>query len=445
MDFISQIPIFGGFVATVLSFVIVIGIVVFVHEYGHYIVGRWCGIHSETFSLGFGPVIWSRMDKRGTKWQLAAFPLGGYVKFVGDRNAASEADQEAMAKMSSEERAHSFPGAKVHKRALTVLAGPVANLVLSVIVFAGLVTWQGVVTDSTIVGEVIEMPGDQSGLLTGDEILKVEGKTVSSFGEIYEVIMGMEEPGAVDVVILRDGSEMLLTIPYLFPPAIYGVEPMSAASDAGIEAGDVILSANGVDLVAFAQLREVVEASEGKSIPLKVWRAGKVLDLVITPKLIDFPTPDGGFEKRVMIGISGAFSFLPLSETPNPIKALSIGAERVFDVLKLSLSAIRHIITGDISAKNLQGPLGIAQMAEETANQGLVNFISFIAIISAGIGLLNILPIPVLDGGHLMFFLIEAIRGEPPSEKIIQIAMTIGLALVLFLMVFVTGNDIMRL
>lgn len=445
MELISEIPVFGGFLSTIIAFVGVLGVVVFVHEYGHYIVGRWSGIHADVFSMGFGPVIWSRTDKRGTKWQLALVPLGGYVKFLGDRNAASETDFEAMEEMSDHDRDASFPGAKLHRRALTVVAGPVANFILAIVIFTSMVMWQGVGTDVPTVGEMISLPEDTNHLQTGDVILAVNGEKVTDFSGIVQATIAMDPPGEMEILVLRDDTELLVIAPYLLPAAVYGVEPLSAASAAGLRAGDVILQADGVEMNAFRDLKAVVEISGDKEIPLIVWRDGEILNLPITPVMKEFPDGEGGFDKRIMIGVSGAFVFSPATETPAIWTAAYYGTRNTYEILSLSINGIKHMFLGNLSPKNLQGPIGIAQISKETANQGFMNFISLIAIISTGIGMLNLFPIPMLDGGHLMFYAIEAVRGQPPAQKTIQVATSIGLAMVLLLMVFATYNDILRL
>ena len=428
-----------------LAFIIVIGVVVFVHEFGHYIVGRWTGIHAETFSLGMGPVIWSRTDKRGTKWQLAAVPIGGYVKFVGDRSAASDTDHEALDAMSEMERSRSFPAAKVLNRALTVAAGPFANFLLASLLFAGLILWQGISTDTTRVGEILAMPNAELNLKVGDEVLEVNGQSVASFGDIIDVVLNMDAPGDMELLVLRNGEEVIVVAPYLLPPAVFGVEPLSAASLAGLEAGDVVLEADGQAVNAFSDLQTVILASGDKEILLKVWREGEVINLPITPVFREFPNGDGDFEDRVMIGVYGALSFLPASETPAPWRATYLGVQRTGNVISTTMNALKHMFIGNLSPTNLQGPVGIAQMSKETANQGLISFISMIAVISTGIGLLNLFPVPMLDGGHLVFFAYETVRGQPPSKKTIQALMSIGLAMMLLLMVFTTYNDVMRL
>ncbi|MFQ5621903.1 MAG: RIP metalloprotease RseP [Paracoccaceae bacterium] len=445
MEFIASIPVLGGFLSVALPFVVVLGIVVFIHEYGHYIVGRWCGIHAETFSLGFGPVIRSWHDSRGTKWQLAALPLGGFVKFLGDADASSRTDPEAVAAMDEADRKRSFAGATLGRRALTVLAGPVANFVLSIAVFAGLAMWQGVPTDKPTVGTIKSLPFETGDLRPGDVILRVDGKEVASFAELYAAAATMQPPGPMRLTVERDGRRMDVTAPYLLPPFVEGVEPLSPASEAGIVPGDYILRAGGRELVSFNDLRDVVVESGGERITLHIWRGGEEFDIPIAPKLREIEDGKGGFEKRVMIGVSGAFAFDPATTTPAPWTAVYLGTLRVVQVITLSLNGLAHMIAGDLSPSNLQGPLGIAKISGATASQGFGTFLSLIAVISTAIGMLNLFPIPVLDGGHLVIFGFEAVRGKPPSEMAMRIAMTVGIALVLMLMVFATYNDIMRL
>ena len=445
MEFVAQIPVFGGFLSTIIAFVGVLGVVVFVHEYGHYIVGRWTGIHSETFSLGFGPVIWSRVDKRGTKWQLAAVPLGGYVKFVGDRNAASGTAADNLEQFSAAEIARSFPAARLRSRALTVAAGPIANFLLASLIFTGLVLWQGVSTNTPTVGKLIEIPDTSYDLRVGDEILEIEGQAVVDFGDVIEITLAMDPPGDMEVLVLRDGDKQIVRSPYFLIPVVHGVEPLSAASLAGLAPGDVIVEAAGQKLDIFKDLQDIVAISRDTEIMLKVWRDGEYLDLPITPTLREYPDGDGGFSERVMIGVYGAFAFLPATETPTPWRAVYIGASQTVSVIETSLNGIKHMFLGNLSPSNLQGPIGIAQVSKETANQGIISFVSLIAIISTGIGMLNLFPIPMLDGGHLVFYVIEAVRGQPLAQKTIQAFMSIGVAMVLLLMVFATYNDLMRL
>ncbi len=445
MDTIASIPLIGGFLSTVLPFVVVLGIVVFVHEFGHYIVARWCGIRSEVFSIGFGPVLWSRRDRRGTLWQVAALPLGGYVKYVGDADGASRTDADALEKMSAEERAHSFHGATVWRRMLAVLAGPAFNFLLTIVVFTGLSLWQGVPTERPTIGGIEALPGVEQPLRAGDVLLAVNGTPVKGFEDFYAAAEAMPSPGPMHIRIERDGATLEVDAPYLMPPLVKGVGPLSPASEAGLRPGDFIEKVDGKDVASFEDLRTMVLASGGRTLPLTVWRDGAVLTLSITPKEQDTEDGKGGFERRVMIGVAGAPIYLPATVTPAPWTAVGFGVERMGSVIVQSLNGMRAMLTGAIGADNLQGPLGIAMVSGQTAAQGLPAFIVLIGMISTAIGLLNLFPIPILDGGHFMAFVIEAVRGRPPSAAVMQVAMSIGLGLILLLMVFATYNDIMRM
>lgn len=446
MELISQIPLIGGFLSTVLPFVVVLGIVVFVHEYGHYIVARWCGIHSEVFSIGFGPVLWSRRDSRNTLWQVAAIPLGGYVKFLGDADGSSRADPDAYHELSAEDRGRSFHYASVWRRMATVVAGPVFNFILTIAIFFGVITWNGVSVTEPVIGEVSSVgEGRFSTLQVGDRVLTANGTEITTFEGILQAALDMEEPGPMVFEIERDGQQMEVETPFAFPPLVGGVSPLSPASRAGLEPGDLILTADGQDLVAFEDLRQVVMASGDETIPMTVERDGEELTLSITPLEQDIENGEGGFERRVMIGVAGATLYMPAFERPNPIEALGLAVSSMANIITQSLNGLKHMIVGDLGVDNLQGPLGIAQISGETAQHGLMSFIRLIAVISTAIGMLNLFPIPVLDGGHLVAFAYEAIRGKPPGQAVMRIAMSIGLGLILLMMVFATYNDIMRM
>lgn len=444
MEFIANLPVIGGFLASALAFAAVIGIVVFIHEFGHYIVGRWCGIHAETFSLGFGKPLVGWTDKRGTRWQIAALPLGGYVRFLGDADGSSRADAAAMADMDAETRARSFHGAAVWRRMLTVAAGPVANFILSVVVFAGLVMVQGQAVSTPIIGSIGALPGVEHELLEGDRVLSVNGQPIERFEQIYEIAQDMEVPGPLALVIEREGRTLDVTTPYPLPPLVYGIEPLSPAASAGLMAGDFVSRVDGQPLAAFGQLRDLVIASGGKTLELEVIRGDATVSLEITPRLREIVTPEGEVDRRVMIGVTSDALIYPVTERPGPIAALGYGARQVVQVIDMSLTGLWHIIRGNLGADNLQGPLGIAQISGQSASQGLSNFIGLIAVISTAIGLLNLFPIPVLDGGHLVMHAYEWLAGRPPAERFLRIAMSIGLAMVLLLMMFATYNDVMR-
>lgn len=436
-----MIPSFGGFIYTLLAFVLALSIIVTVHEYGHYIVGRWSGIQAEVFSLGFGPVLISRKDKRGTVWQVAALPLGGYVRFKGDADAASGRDDGVMTTLPPEERRSTMHGAPLWARAATVAAGPAFNFILSILVFAGFFLVQGIATEVPVVGKSRDLPGAMSQLQPGDRILAVGGLATPDNATFLTVVEGLRPEATVDYRVNRDGVERVVRGPYPFPPVIAGVQPQSAAMEAGILAGDVVLSVGGTPINAFSELREIVGASGGAPLRLELWRAGEIREITLDPKRMDVPRAGGGFETRWLIGLTGGTAFEPETRGVGVFEAIRLGASQTWFIIETSLSGLWHMVTGAISSCNLRGPIGIAETSGAAASMGVASFIWFIAVLSTAVGLLNLFPIPVLDGGHLVFHAWEAITGKPPSEAALRFLMGIGLVLLLTLMVFALAND----
>jgi len=449
LNIVELIPQFGGLVYTIAAFVVALSVIVAVHEYGHYIVGRWSGIHAEVFSLGFGPVLFSRTDRRGTRWQIAALPFGGYVKFLGDADAASGKDGETLAEIyreNPEDLRHTMHGAPLWARTATVAAGPVFNFVMSIAVFTAVFMVQGVARDPLTVGEVVALPGAANELQSGDELISVAGIPAPGVGEGASwtaFTTGLPVAEALEYRVRRDGEEMTVQGPHPFPPYVYRVAPRSAAMDIDLKPGDVITAVDGAPVFAFDQLKQAVEASDGRPLLLKVWRDGALLDFTLAPRRTDEPTADGGFTTQWRIGIAGGMAFEPATETAGPIEALTGGVVQTWGIIRGSLSGLWHMITGAISTCNISGPIGIAETSGAMASQGAQSFISFIAVLSTAVGMLNLFPIPALDGGHLMFYAYEAVTGKPPSDGVVRILMAIGLALILSLMVFALGNDIL--
>ncbi|MFP3382839.1 RIP metalloprotease RseP [Tritonibacter sp. SIMBA_163] len=448
MDAVSLVSQLGGFLYTVGSFVVVLSIIVAVHEYGHYIVGRWCGIYPEVFSLGFGPVLASRVDKRGTRWQLAAFPLGGFVKFLGDADAASGKDAGAIsaAETDPELLRKTMHGAPLWARAATVAAGPIFNFILAIVIFTGVNLSRGQMQEPLAVGSIKDLPAEGYTLEPGDEILAVAGIETPDFSDgvawrAFEGSVPVEK--ILDYRVARDGNEMVARGPYLMPSIVTGVAPRSAASDAGLREGDVIVAVDDGEIFAFSQLKERVEEGEGAPLSLTVWNAGETRELILSPRRTDEPTADGGFQTNWRIGIAGGLAFEPARESVSPWLAVGQGAAQVWRMIEQSLSGLKHMITGQISTCNLSGPVAIAEMSGTLASQGAVNFIWLIAALSTGIGLLNLFPVPVLDGGHLVFFAYEAITGRPPNDRAMQVLMMIGLTMILGLMLFSVSNDLL--
>ncbi|MFI5014205.1 MAG: RIP metalloprotease RseP [Hyphomicrobiales bacterium] len=361
----------------IIPFLFVLGIVVFVHELGHFIVGRLCGVGVWTFSLGFGPELFGFNDRHGTRWRLAAVPLGGYVKFYGDQNAASmPADEAEMGKMTPEERRRSLPAQPIWARALIVAAGPIANFLLAIVVFSGTAYFYGKQT---------------------------------------------------------------------ITPRLERIEPASAAEGAGFHPGDVVLKIDGQPIRGFAELAQTVNGHPGQTMTFIVEREGKELSLVATPVLTSVKTPFG----RQSIGILGV---RPSSDPkdlhyayPSLPGALAIGVSDTFGFVERTLSYVAGMIVGRESASQLSGPLGIAQAVGVVASWGVVPLLNFMAWMSVSVGLINLFPIPLLDGGHLLFYAIEGSRGRPLSERAQEVGFRTGLAFVVALMLFVAFNDLWRM
>ncbi len=360
-----------------LPFVVVLSIVVFVHEFGHFIVGRWCGVDVKIFSIGFGREIFGFNDRHGTRWRFAWIPLGGYVKFAGDANEASRPDFEAQSVMSDAEKARTFPAKNVAQRSAVVAAGPVANFIFAILVFAS--------------------------------VLYVNGR------------------------------------PQL-TPRVEKVVAGSAADLAGIKPGDVVLSIDGNEIKGFGELQRIVSSRAGEKLTLLIERGTqtKVIDLVPDMKVIDSPL---GKQRLGIIGLQAANRPEDWRrEHFGLIEAIIGGVEESWYVVTRTGDYLGKLLSGRESADQLSGPLRIAQVSGYVASAGgLLGLVNLAAILSVSIGLINLVPVPMLDGGHLLFYGVEALRGRPLSERAQEIGFRVGLAIVLMLMVFVTWNDISHL
>lgn len=442
MDFM---PDFGNLLYTVAAFVVALSIIVTVHEYGHYIIGRLCGIKAEAFSIGFGPTLFRRTDKHGTVWKISAIPMGGYVKFLGDSNAASAGvDEATMARLNAEERRHSMHGAPLWARAATVAAGPVFNFILSVFVFAAAMMLQGQPVEPARVATIVALPDGSGGLRTGDRVLSIEGEPLDDFKSLNK-IPTPQQPH-LSYRIERDGVEMTVEGPQVAPPRAAQVVPQSAGYEAGIKAGDVITAIDGTPIWRFDEIVTSVSAGQGAPMQLEIWRptgeTGEKISLTLTPRIIDVPHADGSFESDYKIGLLAGMGFTPATERLGLGPSLVGGAKQTWSTITASVSAIKHIVVGDISSCNLRGAIGIAEGSAAAAKSGVADFIWFIALLSTAVGFINLMPIPVLDGGHLMFHLWEGMTGKPPSDGAMRLMVTIGLALVVSLMAFGLWNDL---
>lgn len=368
---------FGFLIGYLIPFLVVLTIVVFVHEMGHYLVGRWCGIRVLVFSVGFGPEIAGFNDSHGTRWKFCAIPLGGYVKFFGDENAASTPDAAGYAVMSEEDRRRSFPGASLWRRAATVAAGPIANFLLAIVIFATVFT--------------------------------VYGRNVAD-------------------------------------PVVAEVQPGSAAAAAGIQPGDVFVAIDGEPIETFDDVRRYVSSRPELEIVLTLRRDGQEIETPIVPRREEI---EDRFGNRMEVGLIGVISDATAGNfrtvEMGPIEATGQAIEETAYIVTRTFGYIGNIITGRESADQLGGPIRVAQVSGQMATLGVLALVQLAAVLSVSIGLLNLMPVPMLDGGHLAFYAIEAVRGRPLGEGAQEVAFRIGLAMVLMLMIFATWNDVSRL
>lgn len=367
----------GGVVGYLIPFLFVLTLVVFFHELGHFLIARWCGIRVLVFSIGFGPELVGFYDRYGTRWKIAAVPLGGYVKFLGDENAASATDHQAVEKLSEADKREAFINQKVGSRAAVVAAGPIANFILAIVIFAA----------------IFALFGKQSTSARVDK-----------------------------------------------------VQPESAAAKAGFQAGDLVLSIDGSKVDSFADMQRVVSESAGSTLTIEVERGGAHQTIKAVP---DLKEVKDGFGNKHRIGVLGiSRSMLPGDikvEQVNPLRAVVMGVQETWFVVDRTISYIGGIFAGREAADQLGGPIRIAQVSGQVATAGFVPLLHLAAVLSVSIGLLNLFPIPLLDGGHLLFYFVEAVRGRPLSERAQEFGFRIGLAIVVMLMIFATFNDILRL
>ena len=432
----------GGTVWTVAFFVIALSVIVFVHEYGHYIVGRWSGIHSEVFSIGFGPVLFSRTDRRGTRWQVAAIPFGGYVKFLGDADGSSVRKADVSG-LSVAERRHTMAGAPLWARAATVVAGPFFNFILTFVLLSGLALAIGVPREEPTVGAMRAFPFEGPSLQEGDVIRAVEGQPTPDWERFAAVTDGLKGKALVAYTVQRGSEEMVVNGPHPLAPVIGDVQLRSAAMDAGLQEGDVILKAGGKDVRYFDELPEIVTASKGEPVTLTVWRDGKTFEQTLTPRIRTVDDGEGGFTDRYLLGLYSGMFFEPATRSVGPGEAATNALTGMWTMTTTTFSGLWHMIQGAISSCNLSGAIGMAEVAGDAARNGAESFVGMLAILSLGIGILNLFPIPVLDGGHLVFFAYEAMTRRQPSEGALRVLMTVGLTLVLSIMIFGLSRDLM--
>jgi len=374
----DQLTAFFGFLAGyILPYVVVLSLLVFVHEMGHYLAGRWSGIRVLAFSIGFGPEIVGYTDTHGTRWKLSAIPLGGYVRFYGDADAASLADGDELAEMSLAERAQTLAGAKLWKRAVTVAAGPIANFLAAIAIFAVL--------------------------------FATHGKPVAD-------------------------------------PVVAEVKAGSAAFEAGVQPGDVLVALDGDRIETFDEVVRYISMRPEMPVVVTVRRNEGEVDLNMVPRRT-VTTDRFGNEMEVgQIGIvtnqqSGNFRIVELT----PLQAVGEGVLQTWHIVTGTFDYLSNLFAGRMNADQLGGPVRVVQASGQMATLGIVALFNLAAVLSVSLGLLNLMPVPVLDGGHLVLYALEAIRGKPVGQNAQEIAFRVGLAMILSLMVFATWNDISRL
>ena len=358
-------------------FLFVLTVVVFFHELGHFTVARWCGVKVDVFSIGFGREIFGWNDKHGTRWKLSWIPLGGYVKFAGDENAASVPDRERLSHIPLEERAGLFHFKPLSQRAAVVAAGPAANFILAILIFAGIFTFVG--------------------------------RTVAT-------------------------------------PVADEVTPNSAAALAGFVAGDRIVAIDGSPIASFEEMQRVVSTNGGEELVFEVMRGEERVTLNATPRVQEITDRFGNVHRIPMLGIVRKVDSANIEVVrSDPFTAVWLGAKETWFVTERTLSYIGGIFAGTEDADQLGGPLRIAQVSGQVATIGFAALISMTAMLSVSIGLLNLFPVPMLDGGHLLYYAVEAVRGRPLGEQAQEYGFRIGLALVMMLMIFATWNDLVHL
>ena len=412
------------------------------HEFGHFITARLNKIDVSVFSIGFGPRILSFRDKKGTEWQFAIIPLGGFVKFSDDDNLASIRTQVNTNLRSSNPA--QFNDAPLLSRFLTVIAGPLANFIFSILIFSLILLLQGVSVSDPVIGKINKFYEANYDIKENDKILEVEGKKVSSFSEIFSYVNKIDGEKS-KLTIKRGNSIREIEIPYLLQPIVEAIEPLSAASLAGLQIGDVFLTVEGKKLHNFNDLKEKIVQSEGSLLKITIFRDGLILQKAIKPILSPIENQKGDYDSIYRIGVAGGPIFYPPRETPNVLNALIFGIKATTGVIVGSFKGIRGIIRGQVDPKHLSGPIGIAHAVSDSINSGIFTLLSLVAIISTGIGFVNLLPIPILDGGHILMMSYEYFSRRKPSEGVLRFSMIFGLVLLLSLLMFTTFNDISRL
>ena len=360
----------------VVPLVVLISAIVFIHELGHYTAGRFFNLRIDAFSLGFGPEIIARVDKRGTRWRLAALPLGGYVNFHAEGAVGNAGGDASFQAMTAEERAHTLNGAKLYQRAIVVLAGPVANFILALVIYSCMAMAQG---------RDVHLP------------------------RISQVVTG------------------------------------SAADKAGFKPGDLVSAVNGSPIADFESLRQIASESAGLPLAIVVDRAGQSVAMTATPTLTLVDMGPLGKRRAAQLGLMASHNPSDLRHlTCQPVECVGWGGQQVVDVVRQTGLYIVALFAGRESVDQLSGPIGLSQVAGEIAKASPIDLFTLAAMFSVSVGFLNLLPIPLLDGGHLLFYAIEAVARRPLNKRVQEFALRVGIAVVAFLVLFTTSHDLWR-
>ncbi|MEW6021804.1 MAG: RIP metalloprotease RseP [Pseudomonadota bacterium] len=447
-----------GFLYTAVAFVLALGPLIVFHELGHYLVARLCGVKVLRFSVGMGKVVWSRRFGRDqTEWAISALPLGGYVQMLDARDPATAPKDEA-------DLAREFTRQNVWKRIAIVAAGPIANFLLAIVLFGALFMHGAQEPATKLAAMGTDTPAYAAGLRAGDVVTAVNGEPVQSFSELRWAVthLAVDRQDAHFDVKSANGSSYAASIP---AGAFKAVDPegdpdgdvMSAlgmnvwigmpvveqavgggpGERAGLRRGDVVVKADGKPLLDAGDFVRTVRAAPGRTLQLEVRRDGNLLSLPLTPER----DPKG--QGVAQVQLAPAVEFVTVQA--GPFEAIAKGAGRTWEMTALTFKMIAKIVTGQASLKNVTGPLTIADYAGQTARMGLATFLGFIAVVSVSLGVMNLLPIPVLDGGHLLYYSLEVLTGRPLSERIQAFAQRAGVGLLFMLMALAIFNDLGRL
>jgi regulator of sigma E protease len=444
---------------TILAFIVTLGVLITFHELGHYWVARWCGVRVLRFSIGFGRVLIKRVDRHGTEWALSAIPLGGYVKML-DETSASDGARARDAGSSTASR-ESFAAQPVSRRFAIVAAGPIFNLLLAALLYA-LLNFVGTQEPAA----VLATPTPQSaaaaaGFQPGDRIVAVDDRAIRSWSELrWALLQKLGEGDSIEVTIDQRGANLSRTLqmPAVADPSqadplrllglrlatgvpvVRGVVPDSVGMAAGLQLGDRILSVQQRMNLDVGQLIQVIQQHPDKPLQVELERDAKILSITLSPA--PFTQPDGQIVGRIGVQLGGNPEMVMVSY--GPLDSLVNGVVKTFDTAWFSLRMMGKMILGEVSVKNISGPVTIADYAGQSAKIGWVAFVGYLALVSVSLGVLNLLPIPMLDGGHLLYYLIEIVRGSPLPERFLEWGQRIGFGLLSALMVLALFNDSMR-